>query len=669
MSRLATTITTMRLLALACAFIIANFVIASDAAAQPQDAPPVTDLGQRTEGETYPFNLKAVNLDCTSPQDFRFDLSGAPWIIALQDPVARQLAPAQSKTIEALLDFGGMSPGAYNGQVDIFCETCGVGILTDSCQADRRSVLLSVTVVSPTVDEGANPEQSQLEDVNAAIDEIFANAAPEGDIGVEGAQGPVGDEGAQGPAGPPDNLLSPITDNIDPEMEKHLDRGQKEKLDEMRRKANQAARDFVTAQEEYAAALKKKKDCEDELEALKAALAKAQADAAAAKAAADAAQAALENGPEQKAVDDAQKAIDNFQNDVDAAQREYDRWVEGALAQQKYLEIVIQQEGNLDSQRGQNAKRYYEEADANRKAAKAALEQVQNSMPQRQAALTAAQNAYNAAQQAVNDGPKKAAADAQAKVDGMVAGLTEKEKECLGLKDAADDAALKKGIAEVTAEESKRDAKKAEKKAKGQAKRNLKDAIKKKKDACERIEKEWDTEIRQMTNALKALEQTGYYKAGQFSANKASPDRLWTSYKRTGLVGAMKAANVGGTQFVRVITGLGGRVKSRITGPLYDALLKSLQIAYGVATIRQSELTPGTYAHGRTEGKSLRDWLRYNNFAWTDQDGSDARAVEEKMRKLMNNRNYIAEQMARAIQAVENCKRELAEMEAQLKDA
>jgi|GEM_PF-5202691 len=663
------------------AFVLALGVSSAAAFAQePQDGAPVHDLGDRQQNQTYPLQLTAQNIDCKTPQDFRFDLSAAPWVIALEDPVVRQVAPGQGKTVPAQLDFYGTEPGPHEGVVSTICETCGFIPFVKNCRADKRDVILrvNITPAPPPQNQGVDaPEAEPSSDIpplaadatteppaeDNAVD--CGDEAPSTDLSA--AQGP-GDLGSDECA-PPAGVASPpviegytISQQLDSDLDPHLKGGERNALNEARRKAAASAEAFREAEEVLRNAQKKKKDCEDELAALKAALEQAQRDADAAKAAADAAQQALDNGPESKAVDDAQKAIDNFQQDVDDAQREHDRWKEAAQGQQDYLEIVIEQEGNLNSERGKNAKKYYEEADANRAAAKAALEQTKNSMGARQAALAAAQNARKAAQDAIDNGPKKAAADAAAKVQAMQANLTEKEKECLGLSDAAGDAAHAKGIAEVTAEEAADDAADAEKDAKAQALSNLKDEIKRKKDECERIKKEWDTKIRQMTGALKALEQTGYFKAGQFSGQRAAPDKLWTSYKRLGLGAALKVVNITGVQATRLLTG--HTAKGRVGGPLYDAMLKSLQIAYGVAAIRQSELTPGTYAHGRTEGKALRDWLRENNHAWTDQDGSDARAVEEEMRQIMQNRNYVAEQMARAIEAMERCKAELAALEA-----
>ncbi len=635
--------------------------------AAQQDGAAVHDLGDRVQNKTYPLQLTAQNMDCKSPQDFRFDLSAAPWVIALEDPIVRQVPPGASKSVSAMLDFNGTAIGPQQGVVSTICETCGYIPFVKNCRADKRDVILQVNVTPAPISVPAPasaPAQDQIAD---ASDEAAAAPANE-DSGQTSAQASTAEgvdvEPSASVATEPALIAYEMSPQLDPELDPHLKPGERAKLNAAREKVVANGVAAGEAAEALRNALKKKKDCEDELAALKAALEQAQRDADAAQVAADAAQDAVDNGPEAKAVDDAQKAVDNFQKDVDAAQREYDRWKEAAQGQQDYLELVIEEEGNLDSKRGKNAKEYYEDADAKRAAAKAALEQTKNSMAARAAALAAAQNALNAAQKAANDGPKKAAADAAAKVQAMKDKLTEKEKECLGLEDAAKKRAHTAGVAQYEADQAKKAAKKAEKAAKAQALDNLKDEIKRKKEDCKDLEKYWNTQIRQLTGALKALEQTKYFKAGQFSGQRAAPDKMWTSYKRLGLGAVLKVVNVTGVQATRLLTG--GTAKGRVGGPLYDVLLKSLQVAYGVAAIRQSELTPDTYAHGRTEGKALRDWLRDNNHAWTDQDGSDARAVEEKMRQIMKNRNYVAEQIARAIEEMERCKAELAALEAKL---
>ncbi len=71
--------------------------------------PPVLDLGQREAGGQYPLRLVAVNLDCNSPQDFRFKVGSIPWLSVPGDDVVHGLGPGQSGSIQGQLDFTGIN--------------------------------------------------------------------------------------------------------------------------------------------------------------------------------------------------------------------------------------------------------------------------------------------------------------------------------------------------------------------------------------------------------------------------------------------------------------------------------------------------------------------------------------------------------------------------------
>jgi hypothetical protein len=640
-------------------------VVATAAAAQqsdPQQGIPVHNLGDRDQNKIYPLTLTAQNLNCNSAQDFRFDLTEAPWIIALQDPVVRQIPPGGQGSTPAQLNFANSAPGLQESLITIICETCGYIPFVKNCRADRQQVILRVNIIpqpQPVAPEPTMPPEHGQQPITPSP-QPQSQAQEEEIVGLDDLLGPS-------PVSPPaDDGECPVEvedvklfqPSLGSSSERFLNGGQKKTLDGARKAASDAAA-AVTAANEITAGLKKKKDdCQAELVRLRAEQAQKEAAADAAEAAADAAQQAVNDGPAKDAAA-AQKKVDDFQNDVDAAQREYDRWTEAAQAQQDYLEIVIDQEGGLSSKRGQNAKQYYEEAAANREAARKNLAEVKNSMAARQAALKAAQKALEAAQKAAD--AKKAAAEA-ARNDANAAkdAADAKERECLGLeaqiKKAEDDA--KKAAAAAAA--ANKAAAEAEKKATAQAVKNLEDAIKCKKDECERIKKMWDEHFRRLTNAKKALEQIGYY-GKQAAAKGASSGKTsaeaWSDYNKHGLKNFLKD--------LAKATGKG--VAEGIapgTGPL--VLLDALEAAYGIAGIRQSALTPGTYAHGRTEGAELRNWLIKNNLAHDDQGQKDAHEVEKQMERLMKDPNVIAKDLARAITQLEECKKQLAELEAKL---
>ena len=628
-----------------CALFAGILVTSMAAAQQPgaQEDIQRFELGDREHDKVYPLTLTAQNLDCNSPQDFRFDLTQAPWIIALADPIVRQVPPGGQGSTPAQLNFFNTDPGPHEVVVTIICETCGYIPFIKNCRADKREVTISVNVLPAEA-----PQTAQLDE--AAQDEVAGVHRDQSDpalaLPVENAPAYEGEE-----------CLADASFSIDSDLEEHLTGGQRAKLDGARRAASDAEAVLVAANEKVADLTKKKNDCWDELARMRADQAAKEAEADAAEDVATAAQGAVDKGPK-KDVEAAQKEIDDFQKDVDAAQREYDRWTEAAQAQQDYLEIVISQEGGLDSQRGKNAKEYYEEAAANREDARDALDQVKNSMAARQAALDAAQKALDAAQAAA-DAKKADAATKKAAANAAKEAADAKERECLGLDEQIKAAKQDAESASRDKKTADRDADRAERNAEAQAAANLDDAIACKKGDCERIKKMWDEHFRKMDNARKALEQIGYYKAQAASPKK--PSSLWDDYKELGY-----------DKFIEVTATAAGLVlpASAPTAGNFMMLFDILKVAYYGVAIRQSTLTPTTAAHGRTEGATLRKFLIDNELAGkkgqTDKEKeAEAKEVEKLMEELMHSPDAVyAKYLARAIEQLEKCKAELAALEA-----
>lgn len=179
-------------------------MIASPLAAQETSAPsgeavpteePIVqsvDLGVREQGRTYPLNLVAENYDCRAPQDFRFDLSGTPWLRALGEPVARQVEKGTSKTVRAELDFSGVPVGPVEGSVRVVCETCGFIPLIKNCRISDKILLLQARVTSSSSAGGGTtlpvwpplPAQPLPED-----DPILAGLAPVGALDAAAVAG------------------------------------------------------------------------------------------------------------------------------------------------------------------------------------------------------------------------------------------------------------------------------------------------------------------------------------------------------------------------------------------------------------------------------------------------------------------------------------------------
>lgn len=605
-------------------------------------APPgVVDLGDRDQLKVYPLSLTAQNLNCSQPQDFRFDLSGAPFAVALGDPVVRQVPPGGQKSTPAQLLFSLSPPGPVQGVVATICETCRpIPIFGNNCRADKQLVTLKANVIPAPV----------------------RNPAPATQDRGAGATGDSGKTPQAAPSRTPTPLLpvargrclADVSANLDAGLEGFLTEEQKKTLDDARRKSAAANAAQAGAYDDLERKKKKKKDCEDELAALKA---DAAAKAAAADAAADAAGSAQSAANAAGAnASSAQASVDNYDADVAAAQKALDAANAAAKAQEAALRAVLAQEKSASAKNVQSAKTYYEEASMAQDAAKASLNAVKASKAAREAALAAANAAKAKAAAAAAEAQAKSDA-ARAAADAAAAAVAAKTKECLGL-------AAEAGAAEVKVDDANRNARnaagaatRAEEKAAGQARRNLDGEIACKEEECEEIKKRWDEHFRRLANARKALEALNYFT----EAPAPPPDELWESY---GELGYQKFFE--GAQAVVEALGKADGLPATVAG-VAATTLDVLQAAYGIAKIQQATLTPGTYAHGRTEGETLHKWLQDNNFAHTDKGDADAKAVEHEMERLMRDPDVIAKDLDRAIKEMEKCKEELAAMKAMKK--
>ncbi len=252
--------------------IAACFVLSGAAMAQDADEPNYTDvdLGEREAGQSYPLVLGAENRNCSQLLDFRFS-SKTPWLRMPADPVARQVSAGQVKRIEAMLDLTDVTPGQHEGFVDVDCENCGFFIFKN-CKIDKQQLRLLLLV----------------------------NAAPAPLGGAQPAQG------APLPPGGP--LLNPAPPQVD-YKDKRIPKG-------LRRKAK-------AAYEAWTLALKKAKDCADELAKLQAAAKAARDKADKAKTAADAAAQKASDAKAQKKA--AQEELKNANIEANKAQDAIDK--------------------------------------------------------------------------------------------------------------------------------------------------------------------------------------------------------------------------------------------------------------------------------------------------------------------------------------------------------
>lgn len=625
-------------LALVCAAFAAP-AMAQTGAGAGQSAPNVVELGDREQQKIYPLSLVAQNLNCSQPQDFRFDLSGAPFVVALGDPVVRQVAPGGQKSTPAQLRFSLTPAGPQEGVVATICETCRpIPILGNNCRADRQLVVLKANVVPAPA--GDPPPDAD------------ADADPPSAAGAEGAASSAGGQSrAPGPLLPVSRgqCLADVSANLDAGLEGFLTGDQKRALDDARRRSIEANAAQADAYRELEEKKKKKKDCEDELAKLRAEAAAKAAEADAAEQGADAAKTNADAAASDAAA--AQASLDNYDADVAAAQKALDKANEAAKAQEAALLAVLAQEKTASAKNVQNAKKYYEEASKAQDAAKADLEAVKASKAAREAALAAAKAKQAQADAAAADARAKSDA-AKAAADAAAAAVAAKEKECLDL-------AAQAGAAEVKVDDANRNARnaaaaagRAEEKAAGQARRNLDQEIACKEEECERIKKKWDEHFRRLRNAKKALEALNYFTEGP----APPPDELWKSYLELGYTKFIEAA-----QAAVEAAGSSDGLPSTIAGVAGTAL-DVLEAAYGIAKIQQATLTPGTYAHGRTEGETLHKWLQDNNYAHTDKNDADAKAVEHEMERLMRDPDVIAKDLDKATKEMEACKKELEDL-------
>ncbi len=255
----------------------ACYLLFAAAQAQEVEEPNYTDvdLGEREAGTSYPLALGAENRNCAQPLDFRFS-SSEQWLRMPADPVVRQVPAGQTRQIEATLDLTNVQPGQYEVLVDVDCDNCGFFIFKN-CKIDKQQLRLLLRV----------------------------NAAPAPPGGQQPAQG------APLPPGAP--LLSPPPPQVD-YKDKRIPKP-------LRRKAK-------AAYEAWTLALKKAKDCADELAKLQAAAKAAKEKADKAKVAAGAAEQKASDAKSQKkaaqeelknaniAVNKAQDALDKANSDL-----------------------------------------------------------------------------------------------------------------------------------------------------------------------------------------------------------------------------------------------------------------------------------------------------------------------------------------------------------------
>ncbi len=590
------------------------FALFSQSMANAQESQiPISDLGTREQGQVYPLKLTAVNVDCDTAQNFEFEIDSTPWLLTPGGTSVPGLGPGQKKSIQAQLDFTYTQAGIYYSHLTARCTSCGWFIFA-SCIEHGQDIVLKVKVADPAdPNNGAN--------------------IPEPTNPYAGLQ----------PYQPSNIALEPSISTTDENL---LTAEQRNRLYIVRNAVKSAQTRGEKARDDVRAARLKKSDCERELARLKAAMEAAKRKAAIA--AQDAANA-------QGAANAAAKELADFEKDKADAQKAIDKADTQARVAIKYFKIVLGQDGGSGGLRAQSAKEQVDKFKKEWDEAKAAYKKITNSYAARKQAAEEAQRAAKAAQA----NARQAQTDANAATNkynakaleckGATAALTDAQKKLDNAKKAAAHAV---GIANYEEGEAKKKADKARKEAIAQGVRNLEKELKKKRKACKNLEKQWKEKMRQMTGAFNAYKQNGYFRSQKNAAkNPPTPTSLFDQYLEHGY-------NV----FVDTVqTASGAPGAPAGTG----MLLGVMQAAYGLAVIRQSQLIPGTKAHGDSGGQELRDWLSENNFAHTD-DGTDARAVEAEMIKIKANRDYMDKEIARGIEAIERCKRQIAALEAKL---
>ncbi|MDQ0464197.1 hypothetical protein QO010_001978 [Caulobacter ginsengisoli] len=578
--------------------------MAAIAWAQPQPEPP-TDLGARVVGQSYPFKLVAINRNCNLPQDFRFVVSGGDWLRIDGDPVARGVQRGEQRTVPARIDLTGRPPGIYTAHVTVICDTCQV-LVFKTCRISDRNIDLRVQAVSPPQPAQPRPQPQ-----------------------------PAKPKPPPAAAALPD--ATPYTD-IDPDLLRRAPGAARAALAAAEERERQARAAADKAQKDLDDIRKKRGPCEEELAALRAAQGEAEAAAAAAAAAAQAAQGEA---------DKAQQAVDSFAGEMAAAERKMSD-AQKTLQQQAMYRSIVGRENGVGSAKYQDAQAQVDKANDAVNAAQAAYRALRASQAARAAAAAAAKaNAAkaNAAAQAAAAAAAKAAAATAAK-----------EKECLGLAAAESDAEGAAARAAGEADGAADAARKAEDDARAAAILSLEEEIAAKRRHCDEMRAAARAHAQLQEQALKALQQLGALDPG---APTDGLDEIWDDY-----------VGLGYTTFVNLVATGSGLVTPGAAptagGP--QMLLSVLQAGYGIMAIRQSALTPGTYANLRDRmisgpDGSANQWVRTNGFA---DDKAGAEKVLNEMDRIMNDTGVIAKDMARAIEADRICQEELKALEARL---
>lgn len=571
----------------------------------------VIDLGKREVGKAYPFSLIAQNLNCSQPQDFKFVINGNGWLKIPGDPVAHQIGKGQQKSVPAQLDFTRLPPGRYTAQVTIVCDTCQFLVFAN-CKISDRQMLVQIEAVAPPPPQvAAQPPARGRGPVSAARPSPGGAAAPS------------------------------VQADFDPELAFWLTRGQKQALDDARRRSADAAMAAKKAADDLESARKKKGPCEEELAALRAAAATAAEAAAAAESAANAAAASDAAG---QAAADNDKALSDAEKAMDAAQKR----LENAAAARSRL-----------ARDGANASAMA--------AAQAAVDAANDAAYQAQKAFMAARAAAAPDKAAADkaaaeaDAASAASSEAAAKLAAAQAALAAKEAECGGLAAAEAaaqskaDAAAAAAATAAAAEEATR--KKAGEEARAAAILSLEDQLARARQRCEDIYNSQLANAKKQEKALAALQKLGAIGPNAPTTGLVSMWSDWGGWA-TG-VATQGAAVAGGFA-------AGGKGIPTAGGP--QMILGALQAAYGIFQIRAATLTPNTKAfltdravYG--QNSQANQWVRSNGFA---DDKAEGEAVLDEMERILNDTDVMAKDMANAASALNDCKAEVAALEAKL---
>ena len=621
-------------------YILLSFVLLQSSftvlAQTPNDTLPVSDLGTRQHGQTYPLKLTAVNVNCDTAQDFEFEIDNTSWLNTPSGASVLGLGPGQSKSIPAQLDFTYIPPGVYYGHVTASCTSCG-WFLFAQCVGNTQDVVLKVRVVDPadTSNGSKLPEPPNP----------YADLRPEA---------------------PPSIHLDP---RLTYENVRVLSRSDQDKLRRARNRVQRAKAMGERAHDALRNARKLKSDCERELAKLRAAIANAQRKVAIAVQDVKNAEAVARQATEK---------LRNFASDVRKAKKTMDRTDHEARVMIKYIGEFCQ--GGSQSKKCQSFLSQVKDYQKKAAAAKAEYNKIKKSQAARKAAAEKAKSDVMAAKEK-SDQAKQAVKAAQDLYNT-------KARECGRLGEALKVAQDNQDKAREEAEQAIEDANKAEARAADQAEKGLEDEIKKKKADCAKLKKALADEVARLQRAMKVGQKLKVFdEDGGRRANmlKQINDKIWQSArdKAVGDIGVKldQDGNISlgsPEDITNAVTNAMGMLADGL-GEMMGAggapdvgqneMLGGLEaLAYAVQSQVNAIRNPNTYAAQRNE--LLHDGKNEETFQTQrmkdmgiGKTTAERKKIQETINKIYRNPDMISEFIKRSGKNAARCLAEIRRLE------